>query len=809
MVQAWLLLPALLAALSLGCGLLVDRLSTSRVSGVLLLPLGLAVIVVLARACVATDATASLATPLVVAAGLTGLVAGRERLRARHLDRWAAGVALAVFAVYAAPVVLSGDPTFAGYGILGDTAVHFVLIDRIMDAGTGLAGLEPSSYEETLRRYFASGYPLGAHAALGAVRPLAGADVAWGFQPFLAYIGSMLALTITALLSTVVRSRWRAALIAALVAQPALVYAFALQGSVKELSTLWLVPLLAALVPGITDAADERADSGGRAEVEPRDLIPLVVASAASVALIGVAVLPWLGPVLLVALWQVWRRSGRSALAVVIPAAAFGAVLALLSLPTLLDLGDYLRVAQKVVTAQAELGNLLHPLDGLQIFGVWLQGDYRLFPEGGSGLSNLEITYLLIGVAAAAGLLGLGLLSRRRALGPALYVVTSLVALVYVTHRGSPWADAKALSIASPAVLLLAGLGVVALEEMGGARERRGPRAGPRRGHPPVQRHGLPQRQPGPEGPPRRPRAGLPRGGRPRAHPLHGVRGVREALPPRRAARSGSRRRSPCPGSRRRCAAGWRPGSGSARAADQIEVRDLNRFRSLVVRRSPVDARPPANWRRVWSGDYYDVWRRTPGVSVIEHLPAGATCARIGRLARRVAPGDARLAAAPPAAAPRNLPTNALPPGWAVRGDDPSLVQTVGPGTLEVRVPGGRAGSYEVWISGSIGRRESVSVDGRPAGSAAGELSRPPGWIHTGDVRLGPGHPRGPARTGGRGPAPGQRGRVALPRTRGAAPGHGPAGADGGGVAVAGAVRLSGGLDRGSSRRELGPAALA
>ena len=400
MVQAWLLLPALLAALSLGCGLLVDRLSTARVSGTLLLPLGLAVIVVLARACVAADATASLATPVVVAAALIGLVAGRERLRARHLDRWAAGVALAVFAVYAAPVVLSGDPTFAGYGILGDTAVHFVLIDRIMDAGTGLGNLQPSAYEETLRNYFASGYPLGAHAALGAVRPLAGVDVAWAFQPFLAYIASMLALTLVALLSKVVSSRWRAALIAALVAQPALVYAFALQGSIKELATLWLVPLLAALVPGITDAADARAESGGGGEVVPRDLVPLVVASAASVAVIGVAVLPWLGPVLLVALWQVWRRGARSLVTIGIPAVAFAAVLVLLSLPTLLDLGDYLRVTKKVVTAQQELGNLLHPLDDLQLFGVWLQGDYRLLPEGGTGLSNLDITYLLIGVAA-------------------------------------------------------------------------------------------------------------------------------------------------------------------------------------------------------------------------------------------------------------------------------------------------------------------------------------------------------------------------------------------------------------------------
>ncbi len=320
---------------------------------------------------------------MVVAAAAIGLVAGAERLRAVHLDRWAAGAALAVFAVYAAPVVLSGDPTFAGYGILGDTAVHFVLIDRIMDAGTGLEGLQPSAYEQTLRNYFASGYPLGAHAALGAVRPLAGVDVAWAFQPFLAYIASMLALTITALLSRVVSSRWRAALIAALVAQPALVYASSSRAAIKELATLWLVPLLVALVPGITDGADRRAESGGRAQVGPRDVIPLAVASAASVAVIGVAVLPWLGPVLLVALWQVWRRRPRSLLSVAVPAVAFAAGLAVLSLPTLLDLGDYLRVTKKVVTAQQELGNLLQPLDDLQLFGVLAAGGLPAVPHGG------------------------------------------------------------------------------------------------------------------------------------------------------------------------------------------------------------------------------------------------------------------------------------------------------------------------------------------------------------------------------------------------------------------------------------------
>ena len=73
-----------------------------------------------------------------------------------------------------------------------------------------------------------------------------------------------------------------------------------------------------------------------------------------------------------------WRRTG-------IMAAGFAAVLAVLSLPTLLDLGDYLDVTREVVTTQEEFGNLLGPLDVAQVFGMWLEGDYRVQPPRRAG----------------------------------------------------------------------------------------------------------------------------------------------------------------------------------------------------------------------------------------------------------------------------------------------------------------------------------------------------------------------------------------------------------------------------------------
>ena len=117
------------------------------------------------------------------------------------------------FAVFAAPFVLERvrrlcrlhDPRRHGDPLRPDRSDH---VGRHWPRG-----LLPSSYRETLSAYFASGYPLGAHAALGAVRP-PWASTSGAFQPFLAFMAAALALALAGLLRGVVESpirarRWR------------------------------------------------------------------------------------------------------------------------------------------------------------------------------------------------------------------------------------------------------------------------------------------------------------------------------------------------------------------------------------------------------------------------------------------------------------------------------------------------------------------------------------------------------------------------------------------------------------------------
>ena len=105
--------------------------------------------------------------PVVVLA-LAGLILERRTLRPA-IDAWGLAAVLGVFAVYAAPIVLSGAATFGGYSVLGDTAAHFLASDQLLRDGLSFSSLPASEYRSALESYFdAASYPTGSQ--LGVVR---------------------------------------------------------------------------------------------------------------------------------------------------------------------------------------------------------------------------------------------------------------------------------------------------------------------------------------------------------------------------------------------------------------------------------------------------------------------------------------------------------------------------------------------------------------------------------------------------------------------------------------------------------------
>ena len=687
LLVTWLLFPAVLGVVALGSGLLLERAAGVRLADPLVAPLGVAVMVVVGGFLTLGGATAPLAVPTVVAVAAAGLGCGAIRGRARRAALPFATAAL-VFSAYAAPVVLSGEATFAGYIKLDDTATFLALTDRVMQRGPSLSGLAPSSYEATLSVNLGHGYPVGALVPFGIGRALVGVDGAWVYQPYLGFLAAMLALVLYELAGHAVRSRPLRAVAAALAAQPALLYGFALWGGIKELAAAPLIALVAALAP---TAAAQRA----------RGFLPLASALAAVVGVLSVLGAVWLLAPAAVALVLV-IRGRRSAAQIGVLAGTF----ALLVLPSLTDARSFLSVGTTELRSGTVLGNLVQPLNKLQVLGVWPTGDFRFAP------ADPTVTYILIATVAAAALVGAVLAWHGRAWAFLLYIASAGLGCVLVTALASPWIVAKAYAIASPAFVLAAAVGCAGLVARrrvtegtvaffavaGGvlwsnALAYHDVNLAPRAQLVELERIGHRFAGDGPA--------------LMTEYQPYGVRHFLRALDAEGA--SELRRREIPLGN----GAVLAKGAYADLAAFQPNA--VRVYRTLVLRRSPLASRPPASYRLVWRGQFYDVWQSVPTLEAVADTrpPCGATRTLSGHTSSP--PGGPRIVIL-------GLGRVTHPSTWQVAAGGQVLYPS-GPGVIRARIRLQRTGRYSVWVGGSFRNRLSALIDGRTIGTRTDQLN--------------------------------------------------------------------------------------
>jgi hypothetical protein len=735
MLVSWILFPLLLVALCLGCGLLLEACLGCRLPGLLLAPAGFAALTVIAGVLTSRGETASLATPAVVVAALAGLVlACRPRQgvgwtppwAGRPLDGWAVAAGVGAFAVFAAPVVLSGDPTFTGYIKLDDTATWMAFVDRVMDHGRDLSGLEPSSYQVTLEVNLPAGYPVGAFLPLGVGQQLTGSDVAWLVQPYMATMAGMLAVCLCWLARPLVSSSWLRALVGFGAAQSALLYAYSLWGGIKEVAVALAIAALAALAPL---AVRERF--GWRAT------IPAAVATTALLTMVGSGGLVWIAPILGLAAIGLWRQAGVRQLA--LRAAPLVVLVAVLGIPALFAAGVF-SPTQGGLTNASELGNLFGPLKIVQYVGVWPTGDFR-----GAAI-NGALAGFLIALAIAAALAGAAIGWRRRAWEPLLYFAGATVGSVAVFVYSSPWVGAKALASGSPAFLLLALAGAAAfavkVERVLGMTVLALVLAGVLWSNalgyhdaslaPYAQLHELESigEEFAGDGPALM-----------TEYQPYGVRHFLRALDPEGA--SELRYRS-IP-----LREGGEAEKGSWVDTDQITLPALLTYRTLVLRRNPGQSRPPSVYSRVRHGKYYDVWQRPPDATedVAELFPLGSfedpgaepECSLLQEAAGLAGPEGTVAAAERRPNASASLSESEHPADWTpTEAGSPDLVPH-GAGLAIVNVTVPAAGRYGVYLQGSIRNRLHAYVEGHEVGSVAQQLNGNRQFLYFGNVPLSAG----------------------------------------------------------------------
>jgi hypothetical protein len=711
--------PCVFALVCVGTGLAVDRASGRFLPAVMLPALGAAALIGVSQLTTYVPSIAP-ATPYVFAAlGAGGIALEWRRVSAaarRWRSRgWQLSLPILVYLVALAPVLASGHTSFSAYQVLTDSAFHMMGADFLIRHGQNYAHLDlRNSYGLYINGYYGTGYPSGADTLFGGSAFLVGLPLIWTFQPFNAFM-----------LATAVGPAWVltrrigltgawAALAAASISVPALVYAYELIGSVKEITALPMIMTLGALV-----VLRDRWLRG-----PPRRAAPFALAAAAGVSALGVGFGAWVlasaAVLAVVMVSDVANHRQRGAAALMLVAAGAG-VATLAALPTWLHAPASAQ-GTATVAATSNPGNLsAGPLQTSQVFGTWLTGLYTAVPTGTAAV----LTYAVIAVTVIAALLGAQyLLMIRQDVFVGWLAVLVVIAIALFAYA-TTWIDAKTLMLSSPIVLLLSWGGVAALVDsrhLLGAGALALVLAGGVLASDAVQYHATDL-------------APLPRyeelaslnsrfAGKGPAlfadfdeYALYELRdldvgGPDFLYPPPALAHV------PLPG----------PGGRHGEPVDlnRVSPKALLAYPLIITRVDPLADRPPSAYRLIWQGVFYDVWgRRRHAPAAFAHVAfyrhsLAANLTRCPSVARFAAEHDGHLVAA---LAPEIVAVDfaRAAPRAAVQHKKLNLLAGSGRVAVTFSVP--HAGRWDLWLLGEIMPAVEVSIDGHSGATVADQLS--------------------------------------------------------------------------------------
>lgn len=730
-LSAWVLFPAVLLAASAGCGLLVRRIAGGALSTLLVAPVGFALVVVICSFACSYGWLAPAAGPIVAVVAVVGFaleLAGRSaRIRWISGERtergasrtwlWPLLAALVAFAAIGGPVFLTGKVGWTGYSRIVDIAFQFDFAQHLADAGRTTPAAGDSSYNIVVTKLIGVGYPGGSQATLGAMATLLRTNIAWCYQAFLAFDAAMGALAIFSLLGRVTRNGLLRCIGAFVAIQPNVLYGYALEAGIKELTT-------AALLMTVVAVFAERLPGDG----PRRAVVPLAVAVSASFGAFSLGIAPWLGLLLLGALIISFAR-GRGRRRLVLESwVLFAIVAGLISLPGLITAAKLASVAGAAVGGVVDLGlgNLVAPVSRWSSAGVWLTGDYR-FPLQDAGSSHLFD--IIIIALAALGVLAAAL---RRRWTIVVVGVMAPVALYYFVEHSTAWIQFKSFTITAAFAVTLAFAGAAALQASrwralsalgwlaalvvagavlyGNALIYHDTTLAPG-----DQYHDLAQiakRHAG-KGPALDPywdeyAEFILRSEKATSivDPANFDFQVRPGVAP--------------------------PGTSFEWDLNQLVPAYLQGFPLIIQPRSPTASRAPSNYDLLERTRYFDVWRRDrPPGTVLFHAPLSnlphertpALCRVLVQQARRAGPGAQVAYAQSSVAAVANPAAGKHSTYWRLLG--PSTLAAKGAGSDEMTVTLPETARYSLWVQGSVGRPLAVYFDGRRLSSIGWEERYP------------------------------------------------------------------------------------
>ncbi len=346
------------------------------------------------------------------------------------------GIPLELAAVIAAslPFIVAGRFGILGTGLDPDMSQHLLATSRLVHSD--VASL------------IAAGYPLGPHSLVAAISA-AGPSLVHAFDGLALAVAVATCLAPMALL-------WRLGPVrrivgCLLVGLSYMGASYLVQGAFKESIEALLV---LAFAIGLHQISTGELTPAGA----PRALraAPLAVLGVGAVYCYSFPGLLWLGGAAVI--WGIaelatrpeWRGALREAATPAVGAVAILVLAAAPEIGRMVDFASYSTFDPK----GAGLGNLFNRISPLEALGIWPSGDFRVEPGGGFAPAFA----FWIGAALAAAVLAWGLawwLRRRELAVPAALAAAALL-ILYALVGGTPYQEAKAISIAAPLAMLVA-----------------------------------------------------------------------------------------------------------------------------------------------------------------------------------------------------------------------------------------------------------------------------------------------------------------------------------------------------------------
>ncbi|MBI3430313.1 MAG: hypothetical protein HY050_09745 [Actinobacteria bacterium] len=715
MILIWLVAPTLLLLLSYSIGLGLSVLLRKPLNFSVATILGFSAIVIFGSLAAISEITAPFSALIIGLAGVVSLVVSLIWFRPYIKLDFVSGLAGSItYLLYGLPVIAYGHPSWAGWYRLDDTATFLAVTDRLINVGRTVPPVISSSYDRYLQSIFvgANGghfsYPIGSFIPFGVTSKLTGLDLAWLYQPYLAFSAGLTAMFFVVILREHVSKKISLVVISSISVMSSTLYTYAMWGSIKEMV---LLPPLALFGWSVFKTLRNPAEKSF-----------FVLSALTFIAMIfigGTASLGFLGTIIFIALLiRTWSRKRTTFYSLLGFFFAFGAAL------TFFIRSGNTFFANLLIPIIGDNGNLTSPLSLFRIMGVWPTQDVLLAPGFG------HIVYLFIAIGFFFTLCGLYLsIKKGQWIVPGL-VIASTAVVANAHFWGGIWLTGKAMAIASPFFVLLASVGAYELW-----REVR------KSNNPLLQwvnrSYAVPI-------------LGLIFGMGVLVSDSYTYKNV--ALAPYRQTQDLKTigelfagqgpalmteysdfgpeyflRKLDAEGVgllRVRSLAmrdGTIPAQGASAGIDLFTNKTIDYFNLLVLRKSPIGSRPPMNYRLVWSGERFTVWKKTGiGVVIKDTLPLGTnfspyrvpTCDEVSNFLSKRSDGDIVFTAYRDPVYLVDFAKGDLPSKWRPIVPYTAGIAKYGPGGFarDISVPESR--NYDISIAGTFYGRMRLDIDG-------------------------------------------------------------------------------------------------